>query len=394
MVPPSGAVGLRSSIGLWGSVAHSARPVLRELLVNGPQTRTQLARTLGMSTGSLTRLTKPLVHSGLVVERGVVHDPDNGRPTRPLDVAADKHRFLGVKITADRLHAVTTDLRARVLRRADEPLDSRDPADVCARIAGLNERLAAGGPAHLAVGVSLGGHRQSADPAGPALFDAPFLGWEGAPLPELLARALPVPCTVENDVFALAQAQAWFGGGRDLTDFALLTVGAGIGYALVVQGRALPLTPADQWEFSHHVLDPGGPMCPEGHRGCVGAYLSTRSILGAAAHGLHRAVTLDEVIGLARQREPVALGVVSLAAWALGATIATIANVSLVKNVVIGGELVALADEGRQHIEDGLAQRRHRDHRALTLSLLPADFTEWARAAAAAPIRSLILNEG
>ena len=57
----------------------------------GPQSRTALARTLRLSTGSLTRLTKPMVDAGLLVEGDVVHDPVNGRPTRPLDVAAGEH---------------------------------------------------------------------------------------------------------------------------------------------------------------------------------------------------------------------------------------------------------------------------------------------------------------
>ncbi|MEV4089959.1 alcohol dehydrogenase catalytic domain-containing protein, partial [Nonomuraea fuscirosea] len=108
--------------GMWDALPDAARSIVKELIIHGPQSRTALAKTLHLSTGSLTRLTKPMVDAGLLVEGEVVHDPVNGRPTRPLDVAAAEHRFLGIKLTSDRVHAVVTDLRAEVIAARDEPI--------------------------------------------------------------------------------------------------------------------------------------------------------------------------------------------------------------------------------------------------------------------------------
>ncbi|RMI44151.1 ROK family transcriptional regulator [Streptomyces triticirhizae] len=387
----------RPDLDLWGTVTPAARPVVRELVVNGPQTRTHLARALGLSGGSLTRLTKPLVEAGLVAERNVAHDPDNGRPTRPLDIAGEGHRFLGVKLTADHLYGVVTDLRARVLAEHDEPLGERDPEAVAALARDLLERLRADDVRPQAVGLGLGGHPRPGDGSGAhgpggEVWDAPFLGWRGVPVTRVVQRATGLPTVVSNDVAALARSHHWFGAGRGHHDFALVTVGAGIGYALVLDGHTHPLSAVDLGEFSHHVLDPGGPLCPDGHRGCVAAYLSTPSVLATAAQGLRRRVTLGEVAALARDGDPLCAGVARLAGWALGAVAGSIANLTGVKTVIAAGEGVELVGAARQEVARGIRERRHRDHGALEVSLQPDTFTEWARGAAVAAIRAFVVR--
>ncbi len=383
--------GRRSSIQQWAAVSRPARPIVRELLINGPQTRTALARTLGLSTGSLTRLTKPLVQSGLLVEREVVHDPVNGRPTRPLDIVAEDFHFLGIKLTADHVYAVITDLRARVIAEADEPLGARTPESVLAQAGQLMKRLSRPGAEPVAAGFTLGGHlRAPGGTAGAEIFDAPFLDWRGIPLRSLLDERMGVPCVVSNDVSALAHSQHWFGAARGLSDFALVTAGAGIGYALFIRDHMMTATESDIREFSHHILDPGGPMCSEGHRGCVASYLSTHSILASAAHGLRRPVSVEEITRLAGEGDAVCLHVTRQAGWALGAVIATVVNVTMAKTVVVAGESVDVARAAKPHIELGMSDRRFLDHRSIDTPMLSSDFTEWARGGAVEAIRTFV----
>ncbi|MDT0442408.1 hypothetical protein [Streptomyces johnsoniae] len=96
MYPAFGRSGSQLTIKAWDAVSRAARPVIRELLVTGPRSRTELARRPGLSTGSPTRLTKPLVRSGLLVERGVLYDSINGRPSLPLDIVARNFHFFRV----------------------------------------------------------------------------------------------------------------------------------------------------------------------------------------------------------------------------------------------------------------------------------------------------------
>ncbi|NUS30582.1 MAG: MarR family transcriptional regulator, partial [Streptomyces sp.] len=76
----------------WHPLSPGERSVAIEVLVHGPLSRTELARRLDLSAGSLTRLTKPLIESGLLIEvpeAGASAEVRQGRPSQPLDVVAD-----------------------------------------------------------------------------------------------------------------------------------------------------------------------------------------------------------------------------------------------------------------------------------------------------------------
>src|SRR5687768_6814446 len=92
-----------------------ARSVAVEVLVHGAQSRAQLAKRMGLSAPTLTRLVRPLLANGVLVESGAVRTPGRGRSSLPLDVVADDYRFIGVKLTSESIYAVLTDLRAEVL---------------------------------------------------------------------------------------------------------------------------------------------------------------------------------------------------------------------------------------------------------------------------------------
>ncbi|MEV4177357.1 ROK family transcriptional regulator [Nonomuraea sp. NPDC049709] len=376
---------------MWDALPDAARSIVKELIIHGPQSRTALSRTLHLSTGSLTRLTKPMVDAGLLVEGDVVHDPVNGRPTRPLDVAAGEHRFLGLKLTADRVYAVVTDLRAEIVAARDEPIGDHSPSAVCDQAKRLLDELSGGAGALVGAGVTVGGNaRASAQVGGERLVDAPYLGWWQVELKPLMERALGVPCVVKNDVAALAHQHHWFGPGRGLRDFALVTIGAGIGYALIVHDHLVAATEADLGMFGHLVLQPGGPMCPEGHRGCAAAYLSGWSVEATAGHALRRTVTYDEVMRLATEGDRVCLGVVREAAQALGRLIGHVATISMVKTVILAGEGVELARIAKDDLARALTENRRDVPGSVDVVIEADDFREWARGGAVVAIQSFV----
>ncbi|MGP3967785.1 ROK family protein [Streptomyces sp. 6N223] len=385
--------GSRPTIEAWDSVSRAARPVIRELLVTGPRSRTELARLLGLTTGSLTRLTKPLVQSGLVVERETLYDPINGRPTLPLDIVAKDFHFFGAKLTSDWMYGVITDLRAEVVAEHAEPLSARTPEGVAAQARALMDRLARESRPPVAAGFTMGGTPSGVDdPGEPALFDAPWLDWWQVPLESMLSDAMGIPCVVRNDVFALAYGQNWFGVARAIPNFAMIAIGPGIGYALCLNGRVLQMAESDLVEFSHHILDPGGPMCPVGHRGCAISYLSTGAVLSAAAYGLQRPVSLDEIAPRAGEGNAVCQEIVRQAGRALGMLVATIANLTGVKTVVVAGETTDVIRGGHQHIKEGMSQRRLRRPDSINTPMLSSSFTEWARGGAVEAIRAFVVE--
>jgi predicted NBD/HSP70 family sugar kinase len=340
---------------------------------------------LRLSVASLTRLSKPLLDAGLLIEGELVADGTVGRPVRLLDVRSDGAWFVGVKVTGSVLQAVLTDLRATVLAEAMRPLADTSISTVVEGIAALTEELGTRQNVRVTgAGVSLGGQVR---PDG-AVHRAPFLGWQDVPLGRLLATRLKLPVVVENDVTALVAAEQWFGAGRDVADFAVITVGAGVGYGLAIQNHVMRTADTGLGLGGHFPLDPNGPLCMDGHRGCSTAMLSIPSICLQISAALGRSVSYPEALELAAGGNRVAVAVFTAAGAALGKLIAAAANLTMVNTVVLGGEGVALVAAAETTVRAALTADRDPEARAVQLRVAPAEFTQWARGAAAVAIQA------
>ncbi|GGC18090.1 ROK family transcriptional regulator [Cellulomonas carbonis] len=385
----------------WRPLTGSARAVALEVLLHGPLSRVELARRLDLSQGSLSRLARPLLDAGLLVEAGASREPGGGlrdgvrggagRPQRPLDVVARAHHVVGVSLTAHEARGVLTDLRADVLADVSRPLPGHEPGRVVDVLAEVVEALTAAAPAPLtAVGVALGGH--TADHR--TVRTAPFLGWQDVPLAELVRGAVGVEVVVENDLVAFTEAESWFGAGTGLDRFAVVTVGAGIGFGLVVRGEQVVGADSGLGLVGHVPLDPTGPVCRSGHRGCASALLTTDAVADAVSAAVGRRVDHAEALRLAADGEPGARRVVDRAGRALGRLVALAANFTMPRAVVLGGEGVGLVDVARTAVDEALGADRDPAASALPLEVRGGDFGEWARGAAVVAIQRAVVGTG
>lgn len=401
-------------------LGESGRELVREVLIHGPIARAELGRRLGLSPASLTRLSKPFLDRGLFVEGAVELAGAVGRPAKPLDVRVDLQRFVGIKLTGDQALGVLTDLRAKTLGEHVADLAGHSPEEVVEALAAVVEALAGSGGDGRAVG---GGVAAEADPSragstgvtvadigGVAEFAgvgvsiggkvtgqqvvlrAPFLEWREVDLGGMLSRRLGLPVVVENDVVALTEAERWFGLGRGIDDFAVVTTGAGVGYGLVIHGRQVITPDTGLGLGGHFPLDPTGPICADGHRGCSTAMLSTTSMCASAAVGLGRLVSYEELLALAASGNAVAVQVVGTAGRSLGRMIAAVANLTMVGTVVLSGEGIGLVDVpvAASELRAGIAADRDPDASEVRVLTGDADFGAWARGAAAVAVQARI----
>ncbi|WP_238005238.1 ROK family transcriptional regulator [Dactylosporangium sp. AC04546] len=360
-----------------------------EVLIHGPLSRTEIARRLDLSQPSLSRLSAPLLEGGLLVEGEERSDGRTGRPSRPLDVVADSRHFIGVKLTGDEALGVVTDLRANVVASAARSLPGRDPEQVADVLAALVLELSAGVPAVAAVGVGLGGLVNGQN----EVVRAPFLGWARVPLGRMLRDRTDLPAVVENDLVALTEAEHWFGAGRGLERFAVLTVGAAVGYGLVIHDRIVVGEDSGVGLVGHWPLQPFGPMCPEGHQGCAQALLAMPSIVKSVSMVLDRPLTYDACLDLAEAGDPAARRIVDDAGRGLGRLIAAIGNLTVPQAILLGGEGVRLARVAATAISQGIQQDRDPRANALDVQVLDGDATEWCRGAAVMAIQRYVLGD-
>ncbi|TCC15657.1 ROK family transcriptional regulator [Kribbella sindirgiensis] len=385
-------------MGEWRPLAGPSRQVALEILLDGPLSRAELSRRVGLSPGSLTRLTKPMVESGLLVEvEGGPTDARVGRPSQPLDLDAHAHHFVGIKLTGDSAIGVLTTLRADVLATVERPITDATPSAVVDLVLALTDELAIQVPggqhgikdlAISGLGVSLGG--RVVDRSEVRL--AQYLNWVDVPFGELLAAHTNVPIVIANDLTSLVEATHWFGAGRNSDRFVLLTIGAGVGYGLVIHNRVVDSPDITLGLVGHHPLLHDGPRCDRGHRGCALSLLTVGAVTSQVGAALGREVGYDEALDLAAKGDPAAREIVGRAGRALGKLIAASANFTMPELVVLGGEGVRLAEVAHDELLAGLHANRHPSAAELSMVLQPADFGEWARGAAVVAIQTFVLG--
>ncbi|MER6538776.1 ROK family transcriptional regulator [Streptomyces sp900105755] len=374
----------------WLPLSSAERSVAIEVLVNGPLSRTELARRLNLSQGSLTRLTKPLIESGLLVEAPWTGAPETrqGRPSQPLAVVAESRSFLGFKITDEMVYAVVTSLRSDIVARLDRPLTGHDPKYVADLLADMTAELAGRHPAIAGIGIGVGGFvRENA-----VVGESPYLSWRDVPLAGLVRERTGLPVVVENDVAALVEAETWFGAGRGLDRFVVLTIGAGIGYGLVLGGRRVPCAEEDRGFGRHWIIDPLGPLTPQGERGSAASLLTIPSIRYQVRAATGRDASYEEILAGAAAGEPMAARVVGEAGRALGTLLAQIANFVMPQKILLAGEGVGLMDVAGDRVRETVRTHRHPLAAPIGLETKVSDFHDWARGAAVLAIQVLVLG--
>ncbi|MDP9431844.1 MAG: ROK family protein, partial [Actinomycetota bacterium] len=147
-------------------------------------------------------------------------------------------------------------------------------------LADLPPGPAGAGPAVLGVGVGCGGPMSW--PAG-RVSPLNMPGWRDFPLRERLAERLQLAVRVHNDAVCMALGEHWRGAGRNGGDLLGMVVSTGVGAGIVSGGRLIEGATGNAGHLGHVVVDPAGPPCTCGGRGCLEAVASGPSI-AAWAH--------------------------------------------------------------------------------------------------------------
>ena len=353
---------------------------------HGPVSRVDIAARLQLSAAAVTHITSELIESGLVFEarkddeRGGV-----GRRRILLEVAYDAASVAGIKVSSVGLTYALTNLNAEVIHASQRPLPSTQPEAVVDAIEAAFAELGAMVERPItALGVSLPG---LVDADRQSVRHSPLLGWSQVPLGAVLQERLGVGVLVENDVNALALAEAWFGCGRSHDGFLVVTLGRGVGLGIVINGEVYRGPNGGAGELGHVLLETNGPETRYATAGTVEAFLSDDALV-REARGRVAGFPDDGDAALVAERakrgDPGALGVYADRGRALGRTLSVLVNVFAPSLIVLSGEglrapeLLLGAAEAELH---RLAFGDLADHVELVVE--PWGDDAWARGAAA-----------
>lgn len=168
--------------------------------------------------------------------------------------------------------------------------------------------------------------------------------WNGFAAGPTLARRLRVPVTVENDATAAGWGAYVTEAPRGTRHLLCVTLGTGVGGGLVLDGRVFRGATGTAGEFGHMVMNPRGPRCRCGNRGCVEAYAGTYGLLAASRRAGLRVRSVQELRAKARAGSRPAVRVFRDAYMNLGIALANVVNLLNLDAVILTGGIAHSGD--------------------------------------------------
>lgn len=286
---------------------------------------------------------------------------------------------IGVDIGGTKIATGVVDEKGNILDQVRVPTDASDPASIDRAIASSCNELMAKYDVG-AIGIAAAGFISS-DRA--TVSFAPNIGWRNYPLAQNVAALLdkPVPIVVENDANAAGWAEFVYGAGQGATDMLMLTVGTGLGGAIIIDGKLVRGKWGVAAEVGHMQIVPHGHTCGCGHEGCWEQYASgsaltkharravvARPDLGAkmlaAAGGQPHKIQGQHVSEAALAGDPLAQKVLGEVGHWLGHGAASVAALLDPQVIVIGGGVADTGDlvlePARESFKNRLSAFGHR----------------------------------
>jgi len=333
--------------------------ILNQLRTGSRLSRADLAAITGLNKTTVSSLVEELLAHDFVREIGP-NASAGGRPAVLLEINPAAGHIIGVEIGVGYLAAVLTDFRAAIEWRRLVPFAEAD--DQRRVMNGLVSLLRQAiqharqkGTRLLGVGISIPG---LVDVTSGSVVYAPNLDWHHVPVRNLLSE-FDVPIYVDNDANAAALGERYFGAAQQVDNFVYVVANVGLGTGIVLGGHIFQGASGYAGEAGHTTLDPDGPLCHCGNRGCWERLASQRALIERVQqamldgqpslvaertnYGLNQ-ITIEAILEAARQGDQIARHALHETGLYLGLGIANLIDIFNPSLVVFGGAL-GMAEE-------------------------------------------------
>ncbi len=269
---------------------------------------------------------------------------------------------VGVDIGGTNLRFGLVDEHGRILARKRMPTKGHEGVEkslgrIRQGVAGLIKKAEDLG--HTVVGVGVGCPGIISHKDGVVRFSPNMPGWIDVALRSYLEGSFSRPAVVENDANAYALGEAWQGAGRGASSLVCITLGTGVGGGIILDGKVWRGADGMAGEVGHITVNPNGPACPCGNRGCLERYSSATAIVEMAGRALLKGetsvlskayrkapetLTAEAVDKAARSGDLLSRRIYAEAGTRLGIALAGLINLLNVEKIVIGGGMAGAWD--------------------------------------------------
>jgi predicted NBD/HSP70 family sugar kinase len=325
--------------------SNTIRDINRQIVLNyvrelGPISRADIARETALQRSTVSLIVDELTDHGLVEE--VSGESTGGRPPSLLSLRTANAVAIGVDLGTTKTVVATSDLAGRVLSQEEFSTDP-DAHNTTHKIVecALRVMRKSGGTIE-GIGISFPGW---VDPETTRSY-APHFKWSDSPIAETVTQATALPVAIDNDANAAALAELWFGRPeiREIRDFILVLVEAGLGTGIVLDGQVYRGEGGTAGEFGHMTIGTGAPVaCAAGSTECWEAFASERAALARYKKLTHNGsgdLDFTKLVDLALRGEGSARSALKTTARYLGIGIANLIHGLAPETVIVGGPIV------------------------------------------------------
>lgn len=289
--------------------------ILRSLYPDVWRSRAELAKITGISKASISDVVAGLIDDGLIVEGGYRASSRPGKPALLVGFNPAARHIIAIDISdIPSLHGYVSDLTGNVIQSRTVQSANGDLPQIDDVIALCEELIGAATAPILGIGIAVPG---TVDDSGTVL-DASNLHWSSVRLQSLLEQRFNLPAVVLNDADAAALGERYM--QRGVRNLLVICVSRGVGAGMIIENRLVRGDGFAAGEIGHVVIDPTGPLCGCGRRGCLETLVSAavlrqriaadpqsrQQILGDAADILGKALSMP--VSMANLREIAVMG--------------------------------------------------------------------------------------
>lgn len=331
-----------------GALGTPTGRIVRMLTERGAMSAAQLSRLTGLAKSTVSTAVAELRRTGMVLDAGSESAGGVGRPAKALTLNPSAGTCIGILIGQTEIQLIVADVAHTVLFDKIVVMENNYTPGMAADlirslVAEAYESQWQSPSGLLGVGVAMGGPVNPVN--GQILRAGGMPDWAGVDMRELLGplfEGVPIFCDNESNCSAIAE-MTW-GAAQGFDDFVVYTLDLGVGGAIVSGGKVLRGIAGGAGEFGHVVIDPEGPLCRCGNRGCIEVYASFRNLLPEAEAHFGRPLRITDVVEMALGGDNYCRLLVERAGEAGGHGLGLVCSVFNPPLVVVSGRLARTGD--------------------------------------------------
>ena len=254
--------------------------ILKVIKNNGSLSRADIAKLTGLTPASVTNITKILIESDYLIERGI-GESSGGRPPIILEINIKARYIIGVSIGVGSIDVVLTDLGADIVTKKTIYIDENNINEeyVFTHLINLiNEVIEISEiDRKKIVGIGVAMHGVVNPMLGISQY-APYYNWENVNIKSILEEKFEYPVFLDNDVRAIALGESLFGAAKRIDNFVAINISNGIGAGIIIDNKPYYGVDYSAGEIGHMVVEQDGALCNCGNYGCLESVASNKSV--------------------------------------------------------------------------------------------------------------------